>query len=373
MSENFCAMPFHHLAVKTDGEYSICCRHENLSDEKYYIQQHASNVWHDSNYVQTVRESFLNDKRHPGCAQCWHLEDNGFPSLRTKTEHEYKLLGVDVNNPGEKNIEIQLSNTCNLKCLMCDESSSSSILSENKKLGINKFEQKDFYWNNFAFEHLSQIINNGPKILSFRGGEPLYEKRLLKILEEIDSKLAEKMILHITTNATVWNDKWQKVVEKFKLVRFMFSIDGIQDYYEYIRYPANWKNTEKNINAIKQLHNSKCLVNSVVMNLNIFHLSDLVEWCAEQNLYQNLSCIIKPNYLQIDNLPQHCKIPAMQYLSSMLDQELPKHIRQVIESSITVIDNSKNNIADSRWNSFIENISQRDNLRQNSFNTVIPW
>ena len=91
-------------------------------------------------------------------------------------------------------VEIQLGNLCNLTCLMCNENSSSAILSENIKLGINKVKQKNFTWNDISFDYLYEILLSGPKIVNIRGGEPLYNKKLLKLIEDLPEEICSTTI-----------------------------------------------------------------------------------------------------------------------------------------------------------------------------------
>ena len=58
---------------------------------------------------------------------------------------------------------------------MCDEESSSAILSENIRLGLNIYPQKTFSWNDESFDHLYDILSSGLKLVSIRGGETLYK------------------------------------------------------------------------------------------------------------------------------------------------------------------------------------------------------
>ena len=367
--KNFCALPFHHLSVKTEGNFLVCCKH---ADTNYFnIQKHSAKEWLSSDYLREVRESFLQDKQHPNCHACWRHEKNGFTSMRNRSHKEYQIFGIDVDNPRVNALEIAFGNTCNLKCLMCKEQNSSSILHENKILGVNQFEQHDFQWNDKAIEHVKEVLQEmKPKLLNVRGGEPLYEKRLFKLLDEISEQDAKKMILHISTNATIWNDKWEKMLQKFQLIRFMFSVDAINEQYEYIRYPADWNTTSNNILKINAMHNTKCLVHTVVMNLNIMHLKPLINWCNQNNLFLDVDIIQTPSFYRIDNLLPDLKAKAIAHCNDILDhQDTPQHIVDFIESCKKTLTSSKNNITDTRWNEFLNYVTPRDNYRNKTYLT----
>lgn len=368
--KNFCALPFHHLYVKTEGNFLVCCKHADT--DLYNIQENSAEEWLTSDYLQEVRESFLQDKQHPNCHACWRHENNGFSSMRNRSHMEYQIFGIDVDNPKVNVVEIAFGNTCNLKCLMCKEQNSSSILHENKILGVNQFEQHDFQWNDKAIDHVKEVLQLKPKLLNVRGGEPFYEKRLFKLLDEIPTQDAKKMILHISTNATIWNEKWEKMLKKFHLIRFMFSVDAIGEQYEYIRYPAEWKITSDNILKINAMPNTKCLVHTVVMNLNIMHLQPLIDWCAGNNLFLDMDTIQTPQFYRIDNLLPNAKATAIEHCESILAQKhYPTNVIDFVSSCKKTLVNSNNNITDTRWNDFLNYVTVRDRLRNKSYLTNI--
>jgi molybdenum cofactor biosynthesis enzyme MoaA len=369
--KNFCAMPWHHLMVRTNGDYAVCCQHKQKHPVEYNINNVSHDQWLQSDYLQEVKQTFQNDERHPGCHVCWKYEDNGYASMRNRTQKEYEILGIDINNPSLLTVEVDLGNVCNLKCLICGENNSSSLLYENKQLGLNKHEQSDFAWSDRAIERVKEIILKKPKVINVRGGEPFYEKRLLKILQEISDEDAKKIVLHITTNATIWTESWKAVLSKFKLVRFMFSIDAFGVEYEYVRYPANWNTVKENVKQMQKLPNAKCLVHAVVMNMNILNIKSLIEWCQENNLFLDLELIQKPSFCQIDNLPDNLKQKAIEHVESILSMNnLDNHVRVLFDQCKKDLIASTN-LINSNWIDFLEYVKPRDNLRNTSYKTVI--
>lgn len=368
LSKNYCALPFHHLQVRNDGSYNICCEHTTPVEAAVNIKHYDHKVWLDSDYVQHVRNSFVNGDRHEGCSRCWQREDQGFDSLRLRSAREYSIL-PDRHDQPIKNIEIMIGNLCNLRCLMCNEQDSSAILAENIRLEVNQIQQSDLAWQDTAYDHLQRIFDLRPHVINIRGGEPLYNKKLLEILQNIPVSQAQNMMLHITTNATVWNDQWYKVLEKFRLVRFMFSVDAINGLYEYIRYPASWPAVEKNIASMMSLSNSKCLIHCVAQNLNISAVGDLIRWCQAKAVYLDIDTLVNPEYLQISNLPTAQKQIAIANLTEILYWPLEIHVDKFVRSSL---DSLTGTDFDSRlWTVFVDYISRRDDLRGNNFRHFI--
>lgn len=372
-NDNFCALPFGHTTITTNGNYSVCCIHTTPPEHQVNINQDKLTHWLKSDYLQQVRQSFLDAERHPGCNECWINEDLGQDSMRTRTSKEYKILGVNESTKFPVNIEVQIGNLCNLHCLMCSEKHSSAILAENIKLKINQYNQDDFKWSDTAFENLQEIISTGPKVLTVIGGEPLYNKKFLSILENLSKESCRHTSLQIVTNATQWNERWKKALQKFKLVRIMFSVDATESLYEYMRYPGVWKETESNIDQIVTGSNIKPLVNCVIQNLNIGSIGSIIQWAKNKNLYLQLDQLIGPSWLSIINLPRHLKINAIAHLETVLEWDLTDHLKQQLTSYRTQLTDSMeypDNLA--AWKEFQTQVGLRDRLRNNSYTQFLP-
>jgi molybdenum cofactor biosynthesis enzyme MoaA len=366
---NFCALPFHHVQVETNGKFAVCCMHSAPSNQNMNINSCTVDEWRNSEYLAEIRQSFLDDKRHPGCSACWKQEDDGFISLRQRNANEYKILRVDVNERKITNVEIGLSNQCNLTCLMCDENSSSAILAENVKLGINLRSQTDFKWHDQGYHNLQELLMQAPRLVNIRGGEPFYIKKLLELIENIPEDRARTMALHITTNATTWTTRWYEALKKFKLIRFMFSVDATGELYEYMRFPGQWETVQSNIDDICKLPNAKFLVHCVVQNLNIGSLGHLIDWCKDRALWLNFDLLDRPHYLKITNLSKQQKSKAVLHLKNIDRAVLEPHHIQTIDNSIKLLESSYNE--PNEWNDFVKNISARDRIRGNDYRKFI--
>lgn len=367
-SKNFCALPFHHVQVQTNGDFNVCCKHK--MNDQMNINSSTVDQWRNSVYMKQIQQSFIQDQRHPGCATCWHTEDQGFTSMRQRIAKEYEILRIDVEKKSLTNIEIDLTNLCNLKCLMCFESESSALLAENIQLGINTHNQKDFQWSEQGFKNLQDLLACRPKVVNIRGGEPLYVKQLLTLIENIPDSVAHTMVLHISTNATVWTERWQQALVRFKLVRFMFSIDATGELYEYMRFPGQWKTTSSNIDRILQLPNVKGLVHCVIQNLNVGSIGELIDWCQQRSLWLDIALLDTPHYLHLNNLPEPYKNLAVKHLEQILEKYPHESFTNMIESSLLMIKNSE--FDSGIWHAFKTNVAMRDRLRGNRFEKFFP-
>lgn len=370
---NYCAIPFNHVSVGNNGDYQICCMHQVPEASKQNINHTSVVQWQNNAYLKEIQSAFVSDKKHPGCGHCWQQEASGVTSVRQTQAQEYRILGARPRQRKLLNVEVAVGNLCNLSCLMCNEYNSSAILAENRKLQLTNRNQQNFSWSNTAFENLKQILNLSPRVLNLRGGEPLYNKSILELIETFPEHKLHNTLLHITTNATTWSVEWQHALSKFKTVRVMLSVDGIGELGEYIRYPSSWSQVEYNIIQIAQCKNIKPVIHTTVQNLNIMYLGDIIAWCKQNKIYLMLDGLVNPDYLEMTNLPPTLKQKCIEQLSQVLLQDLDPHIRTEITAYQTAMQTSSQQFNQELWQKFINNISLRDKLRGNTHKKFLVY
>lgn len=372
--KNYCALPFGHLCADTMGRYQICCQHSVPAEYQNSISDTTPVEWFKNEYLNQVRQAFEQDIRHPGCASCWRTEDSGKQSLRQRVSQEYKILGSKTCEPKLVNVEIQAGNLCNLSCVMCNEQESSGVLAENQRLGINLIQQSDVKWDDQAWINFQQILQMKPKVLNIRGGEPFYNKKLLEIVESMTQEQCDTMLLHITTNGTMWSQRWRDALRRFKLVRIMLSIDGTNDVYEYIRYPGQWNTLNDNVEQMLIEPNLKLMVHTVVQNLNVSRLKDITAWCQKRNLFLQFYKCNTPAYLEPTNLPDQLIDSTISHLQSCLDLVTEPNAQSFVQSTLNDFVQRKHKGIDTQlWNEFVKYMTMRESIRGNSYLDILNY
>jgi len=249
-------------------------------------------IFHHKKF-ENLRKNLLNNKRDPRCSTCWNQEDQGIMSHRLYTRWQFP----EEFNTDLKEIDISLSNKCNLACRMCNTGSSHQLYQDVDKLRkinkLNMFEQasgKSLGSHNLPKgtndNHLIRWIHeNTDKIKVFKasGGEPLYDNNILNILRKFVIKGNSKdteLVLH--TNGMLITDDIIKLMNKFKIQRPSFSIDGVDSTYNYIRHKSDFVTLENTLKHwFKHSTNVYALnVNLVLDALNLGNVVDFLEWTA---------------------------------------------------------------------------------------------
>lgn len=287
----FCYSPWTNLDIDPLGTMAPCCKFQFDKDkEKINIQTHTIQQYSKSDFLKQIRSEFIQGNWPSGCERCKIEEQNNIESKRnldnTRWKDQYEQYNLDSNE--FITASIAFGNTCNLKCIMCGPYASSKWQKEYKTIyGIDVAHNK-FYKNNFV----KDLIKAAPNLihLDIPGGEPL----LSGVLEQkellghyIQSGKAQTISLHYTTNATIFPDtEWWEIWSHFKNVDIQLSIDAIGDRYEYIRYPAIWDTTVKNVQQYLQMQkgNIQLSISHSVSAYNIYYLDEFFEWCYTMGL-----------------------------------------------------------------------------------------
>ena len=356
---NFCIRPFNSALITTTGNLKICCKIDTkLTKFKNFkesnIEKDTIEQWWISDYNNYVRQSFLENKKIKECARCWNQEKQGLASHRIKANHDHKaifqnryernlkLIGKDAL-PYPEDVEIQITNLCNLKCQMCSGKHSSRLLVENNALGYEKLNQKDYDLNDENYEKIKNLVKHDIKLLNL-----------------------------ITTNGTICNSKILYLLKHFKNVRLMLSIEGTGKHNEYMRYPSSWAEIKKNIKEFKTLNNIYLCINTVVQNLNILYINELIEYAHQNNIYINLYLIENPDYLDAFNLPKKILQGAYDKLKSISDDKLI-HTKNVEEIISLLKERLNNHVVDEKkYTQFTEMIKSRDRYRNVHIKNYMP-
>jgi len=223
------------------------------------------------------------------CDRCRVLEQAGQLSLR-----QSGIDWIDDNETSQDpvSIDIYLDNECNAACVICNENSSSLWIKEKKKL--NNQPVKFYSDKTIIDQSIDKIVKtvslDKVKYIKFFGGEPLFTDTHLRFLEHVSNP--GQVTLHYTTNGSIYpNDETLAMWRNFKTVIFAASIDGIEQQFDYVRWPLPWHKVSDNLLRIKHnpdIWNVMFRIEFTVNFLNAYYFDRVETWVSE-NLDTNSS------------------------------------------------------------------------------------
>lgn len=285
MTDCFCVVPFFAKEYFSSGRVVSCC-----------LLPPGSNI-------DEIKKDLLSNKRAPACSACWNLEDQNLISDRKlKNEVLLRYLSTDdlkkeVNSDTVRIVKLYTSNLCNSTCVTCGPNLSTAWANlEGKSIKINTIDDRI----------KDRIDWSKIKVLSFVGGEPLYEKKNFDILENlINIGNTDCTVGFVTNGSFKLVDYKLSILQQFKNLIFCVSIDGIGPVFDYLRYPLKWDEVEDNIKSYKS-YGITLSVSYTISNLNVLYHKETTEWFKKQNLPYNYNLVTNPRHFSVNALPADC-------------------------------------------------------------------
>jgi len=387
-SKTWCVNAFYGLQASNAGETRACCmyrRQEEVPELKLGIDTLEKHF----NYKELVqlRTDATNGVRNPGCRRCWEEEDGGISSKRVRDNKKYLRRlrqGLDEYE-GLSFLELNLGNTCNLRCRTCGPHASSQWAKESFDVYYkntvthgkftefirrfsNSFDDDSPFWQDLE-DNLSTI-----RQLDFYGGEPFMAKKMWRVLQvAVDKGYAKDIELHYATNGSFWPEEVE-YFQYFKTVSISFSIDGIGEQFEFLRYLAEWSVVKENMEkarAYRALHPNIQLGWCITLsNMNIYNLPELFDeyYRTYSDFGSYLNLVHGPRPFNISIMPDDVKKIVLDKLYAVPKEY--EHVWTQLPGIIGFIENGS--YEPEHWNKFLDKLCVHDEYRTQDYAKVFP-
>jgi hypothetical protein len=363
--ENFCKF------LKNGLVYNNNTTHFTVSPCCYFSKNYTIDPDHVSEQQLTdYKQQWLNEDFNDTCKICLNAEASGLTSYRQASFDEITSDSEQINF-----LTIAVNKKCNLACPSCDSGSSSFWYQENlrhnilESKNIIRLHQEDRegiitekFLSTLASQDLSKVT-----YIKFGGGEPLMSDTHEQILNLLPHP--ENVTIQYTSNFSLMpTDRVFKLWKKLKLVKWIASLDGVNDQFEFLRWPYKWANLEKFTSAAKQAVPDNVMfgVEHTINVLNAFYYPEFKSW-FDQHLGTNrlgdpsdLNLHKCEGLLSVDHMPIDLRklvknrLGTDHAISSMIDQS--KYSNNLIPTTkyLDQIDTWRN----SNWRKLFPNIQE---------------
>jgi hypothetical protein len=269
------------------------------------------------------QKRMLAGEQPPACNSCWHYENLGLRSDRTRKSLSFKdhLTADDYKNPNyvfkPKALELAFQNTCNLACSYCSPQFSTAWMNDIRNQGVyqdittddRRHYQKDIveiqqmidppdmnlFWDWFT------TVADGLESIRVSGGEPLMHEEVFRVFEMMTQMNPDiECVIHSNLcQKPVVMDRFFDKISKLTNLRMNISNESAGETAEFIREGMVYS---------EWLENVERLGNSTVKE---FTISTTVSAIALQSLDQM--------YLDIIDIRKRTKVKP--YISiNMVDK-----------------------------------------------------
>ena len=352
LKNTFCSSPWFHIRLTYNGSYDVCRWSKNGATD-FNIRDTSLMEFYNSDAMQQLRLDMLAGNKPAVCEPCYYQDTfgklsgrvrqlnksaitlNEFP-LSFRSSPHLELFDYSNNNLGTSthfptDLQIDLGNTCNSACIMCDPTASSRLVADYKKLSRldNKLfaEPKPYRsWteDQQVVDRFVAELQSFPYIryIHFLGGETLYNQAFYDICEHLDGT---DLIVGTTTNGTIYDDRIEQLIPKFKEFHLGISIESVTALNDYVRYPGPTDQILENILKFVELrkqHTGLKLELRITPNLfTISELDQVFEFMIEYDIIaESCNILHQPRCLRMELMPDDIRQETVTKLQAIVDR-----------------------------------------------------
>jgi len=359
--KTFCPSPWFHMRISNNGQYQACRWGKKIFSNNLPRIQTESVEHYFQHTLQDFRKSLLIGNKLDYCNECYQQDEHHKVSGR---QRQLLKIGVTEENFDSSLVsspwfgtlkdtqdlptysalpvdwQIDLGNYCNSGCLFCNPKSSSTLLSDFKKLGLET-GQVDRNWcdNESTLLSFVSVLSNTQnlKYLHFIGGETLITPAFKFILKQlVNTTDVSQITAGFTTNLTVWDDEIIELLAKFKQVNVGLSIESLHPINDYVRYPSKisivkeiadkWVRISKKFGWLVQLRITPTI-------LTVSSLNTIYDYAFDNNLnVESCNFLQNPSFMRPTVLPLELRADIIEKLNILIDKKKTKTTSRVVNT-----------------------------------------
>lgn len=263
----------HFVRFNANGTVSRCGHMVN-PPEFASLEHMENSVW-----LHQVRAQMSQDQWPPECLRCSQSEQLQEKSIRQhaidfdqqQTQSDYLMVGGTLDN------------ICNSACQFCNENIST-------KIGSLRGRDYPRVNNIDAFYQLPQqrIVH-----LDLNGGEPTASPNYKRVLANLSESVKS---VRVNTNCSIIMPELAALVERGVDVTVTVSFDGVGAVHDYVRWPIEWQQFERNLMIYRDM-NIKLNLWTTVCCLNVGNMPAILNYVQQHGFDHSWALLNHPHEL----------------------------------------------------------------------------
>ena len=274
------------------GQVRACCQNDfHLLGN--VTKQRLVEIWRGER-AQRLRRALAAHDLDLGCDFCeWQVAKGRSDLAFARWFDEFPVTTDEPDWPQQ--LELAVSNTCNLQCVMCDGEWSSSIRSQREHLPPLPKPYGDEF-----FEDLVEFLPHLRKV-KFLGGEPFLAAETLRVMDLlVDAGL--RTDCHVTTNGTQWTPRVERILDRLP-VGVSVSVDAATaETYESIRVGSSWATLQANLDRFQARAEARGTYLGLTFCLMVPNWHEFFDFCRsadERGLEAAVNTVRHPHHLSL--------------------------------------------------------------------------
>lgn len=313
-SKNFCAVPWNHFELYTNGDVRTCSKGHAFGN----INDQPLDQILQSPDIQSIKQDLLEDRASKNCTGCHRLSSGtDHYDLRNHYNPMFKNSDINYEDTTEfelNGIDLHWDNTCNFKCVYCNPDQS-SLIAQEQGIAINRTDNKNIE------EIIARVEKNqyAMKEIYLSGGEPLLIKHNAKLLKKITNTALPIRINSNISQATSSNPVFEEL-KRFKNVLWTISADDCAgERFNYARHGSDWDQFLANLDNIKTLGHGIRL-NLVWFVANVSSITETIRYFIQEHGITDITInqLYSHEYLLARHAPMSIKQQALEQIDELL-------------------------------------------------------
>jgi sulfatase maturation enzyme AslB (radical SAM superfamily) len=275
-SKNFCAVPWNHFELFTNGDVRTCSKGVTFGN----INQQPLEDILQCDQIKGIKQDLVNDVPNANCLGC-HQLTTGTEHFDLRNHYNPMFKQFDINYQDTDvfelhGIDLHWDNTCNFKCVYC-KASQSSLIAQEQGIVIDRSDNKNI-------DKIIELIEKNQHVMKeiyLSGGEPLLIKHNTKLLRKITNTQLPIRINSNISQAVDTNPVFTEL-KRFSNVLWTVSADCQGEQFNYIRNGANWDQFLHNLNTVKTLGH-RVRLNLVWFVANVTSMFQTIEYFVKEH------------------------------------------------------------------------------------------
>lgn len=285
---HLCHAPFNNIYFNVFGQAGACWN--TFYDSPRWPEKSIKEIW-TGEFFQKLRTNIKACDLSKNCHVCDGNIRNGnyLGTLAQAYDNSHALTDYPSI------MELELSNRCNLECVMCRGELSSAIRKNREKLPAIESPYNDDF-----VEELKEFLPH-LKDMRFNGGEPFLQEICFKIWDQV-ALINPAIEITVATNGSVLNTRVKDLLEKCRF-RINVSVDALdKKNYETIRKNADYDRLMDHIVYFGEYCKRNNRIFSIMINpmrQNWWEMPDFVRWCNERNYHLWFNTVVDPAHTSL--------------------------------------------------------------------------
>ncbi|MGI8936840.1 MAG: radical SAM protein [Iamia sp.] len=291
--QSVCNAPLTNLYFQADGRAAPCWLYYPWKPPYWSPGRSIADIWQGPE-MQKVRDALAEGRFLGRCSECEHDIEAGDQPLAAAYDNDRPIGDWPTM------LELELSNLCNLECVMCN-----GLLSSRIRKNREGLEPLDVPYDETFVDQVAELLPHLHE-LRINGGEPL----LQPLVHRLGARVAEQrpdLRVTVATNGTVLNSKVQRLLDTCT-IHLNISIDSlVPERYEAIRVHGDFAQLMANVEVFGDYCRSNDRTLCIMVNPmrdNWDEMPDFVRWCDERQLPVWFNTIRSPEHLALHPLPR---------------------------------------------------------------------